>query len=105
MQKNIGHKKIHRFSVEGSIYDEKDILRLKDQYQLLITLYMEYMGYVPQLDLDPIFSVQYDGKAFEFKLSIYGIYIGKAQAQCYQAAYGTKLMERPSYQKHKQPQS
>jgi hypothetical protein len=96
MQKNIGHKKIHRFSVEGSIYDEKDILRLKDQYQL---------GYVPQLDLDPIFSVQYDGKAFEFKLSIYGIYIGKAQAQCYQAAYGTKLMERPSYQKHKQPQS
>jgi hypothetical protein len=102
---NVGHKKIHRFSLEGQIYDEKHIPRLKDQYQQIVTIYMENKGYIPQLDLDPAFSVEYDGKHFNFKLTIHGIYIGKAKARCYQAAYGSKLIERSFYQKNKHTES
>jgi hypothetical protein len=87
-----GHKKIKDFSMDGQIADEADFVRLRGQYQNILDHYMRVKGYVPHLDLDPVFTTSYNGKSFEFKITYYGIYIGKAKAKCYIGVTGTKLI-------------
>jgi hypothetical protein len=44
---------------------------------------MRITGYVPRLDIQPDFTLDYNQEKqyFEFELSLYGIYLGKKQAQ------------------------
>jgi hypothetical protein len=76
------HKRIERFSLEGEIFDESHILRLKDQYIFMVINGMRNKGYVPRYDIDTDFTVSYNGKTFDFKLSVYGVYVGKDKARC-----------------------
>jgi hypothetical protein len=76
------HKSIKRFSLDGEIYDDSHIIRLKDQYKTMIINGMKADGYVPRYDIDTDFTLSYNGKTFDFKISIYGIYVGKRKAQC-----------------------
>jgi hypothetical protein len=76
------HKQIKRFGLEGEIYDDSAIPRLKDQYIFMVVIGMRNKGYVPRYDIDPDFTVSYNGKTFDFKLSVYGVYVGKKKAQC-----------------------
>jgi hypothetical protein len=101
---NVGHKRLHKFTLKGKIFDEKYIPRLKDQYVDIVVEYMGYKGYIPQLDLNPTFTVQFNKTDFDFQLTIHGVFIGRAKARCYQAAYGTQLIEKSSSQKDKQKQ-
>ena len=87
-----GHKKIKDFSLDGTIYDEADFLKLRNQYEQIIEEYMRIKGYIPHLDLDPIFSTSYNGHIFEFKITWYGIYLGKAKAKCYKGVASNKLV-------------
>ena len=87
-----GHKKIKQFTIDGQIYDEADVVRLREQYDSIMDHYLRGRGYVPHLDLDPVFTLDYNGNYFEFKISWYGIYLGKAKAKCYQGVMGTKLI-------------
>lgn len=75
------HKNIQRFSLEGEIYDDASIPRLKEQYVLMLENGMRNNGYVPRYDIDPDFTISYNGKTFEFELSIYGVYIGKKNVE------------------------
>lgn len=43
---------------------------------------MREKGYVVRYDIDPDFTIEYNGKLFKFGLSVYGVYVGKKQAQC-----------------------
>ena len=81
---NFHHKPIKRFSLDGIIYDDSGIARLKTEYLKLITSGMRLSGHVPRIDIEPDFTIRYNEltEYFEFKLSIYGIYIGKKQAEC-----------------------
>ena len=101
----IGHKKINRFEFNGSIHDESDIPRMKAQYESLLEHYMRSKGYLRQFDLDPVFTIEYNGKNFNFVISLYGCYVGKAKAKCYQGIVGTRLIPMPSIQKIKLGQS
>jgi hypothetical protein len=76
------HRPIKRFGLEGEIYDESHIPRLKNQYVFMVTSVMRNHGYVPRYDIDNDFTVGYNGRTFDFKLSVYGVYVGKAQAKC-----------------------
>ena len=87
-----GHKKIKKFTIDGQIYDEADVMRLREQYNQIMDSYLREKGYVPHLDLDPVFSLDYNGNIFEFKITWYGIYLGKAKAKCYKGLVGTKLI-------------
>ena len=80
---NFHHKTIKRFSLDGNIYDDSIIGRLKDEYTRLLVSQMRLSGYVPRLDLDSDFTISYNEKAetFNFILSIYGIYTGKKKAE------------------------
>ena len=91
---NIHHKTIKRFLLNGNIYDDSAILRLKTEYVRLLVSEMKISGYVPRFDIDPDFTIGYNEKAeiFEFKLSIYGIYVGKKKAEWIIGLDGTKVI-------------
>jgi hypothetical protein len=91
---NLHHKPIKRFALDGNIYDDSAILRLKTEYIRLLVSEMKISGYVPRFDIDPDFTMRYNEKAeiFEFKLSIYGIYIGKKKTEWIVGLDGTKVI-------------
>jgi len=80
---NLHHKAIKRFSLDGNIHDDSAIARLRAEYSKLLTAEMRLSGYVPRLDINPDFTLSYneEKRYFEFKLSLYGIYIGKKQSE------------------------
>jgi hypothetical protein len=77
------HKPIKRFSLDGQIFDEGHVPRLKGEYTKLILTQMKMSGYVPRFDIAPDFTIEYEEKkeTFSFKLSIYGVYVGKRKSQ------------------------
>jgi hypothetical protein len=101
----VGHKKINRFGFSGSINDESDIPRMKEQYVSLLQDYMKSKGYLRNLDLDPVFTIEYNGKHFNFIISVYGSYVGRAKAKCYQGIVGTRLIPMSSTARIKSDQS
>jgi hypothetical protein len=76
------HRKITKFGLEGEIFDDAKIPKIKDQYINMVCNGMRSKGYVPRYDIDPDFTISYNGKTFEFKLSVYGVYVGKKKAKC-----------------------
>jgi hypothetical protein len=77
------HKPLKKFGIDGIIHDDSAIWRLKIEYVNLITSEMRILGYVPRLDINTDFTVQYNHtkKYFEFKLSVYGVYVGKRKSE------------------------
>ena len=96
-----GHKKIKKFTIDGQIYDEAEVLKVRTQYDQIMDNYLREKGYVPHLDLDPLFSMSYNGNTFEFKITWYGVYLGKAKAKCYKGISGTNLIPMKSMSRNK----
>jgi hypothetical protein len=42
---------------------------------------MRSAGFVPRIDIEPDFTLEYDGKKYNFTLSLYGIYVGKVNSK------------------------
>lgn len=84
------HKNLKRFYLEGEIYDDSKIPSLKKQYILLLNDIMINKGYVQRYDIDNDFTLEYNGKTFEFKLSVYGVFVGKKKALCYKGVIKNK---------------
>jgi hypothetical protein len=80
---NLHHKTVKKFSFDGNIHDESAIWRLKNEYLRLITMEMRLSGYVPRLDINPDFTIDYieEKEYFEFKLSMYGVFVGKKKSE------------------------
>lgn len=80
---NLHHKTVKKFSLDGNIHDESAIWRLKNEYLRLITMEMRLSGYVPRLDINPDFTIDYieEKQYFEFKLSMYGVFVGKKKSE------------------------
>jgi hypothetical protein len=92
------HKNLKRFYLEGEIYDDSKIPALKEQYILLLNDIMKSKGYVPRYDIDIDFSLEYNGNTFSFKMSIYGVYVGKKKAQCFRGIDKNRAIQSPSMQ-------
>jgi hypothetical protein len=73
------HKSIKRFSLDGEIYDDSHIIRLKEQYYSMIVA----------------------GMRFNFEISIYGVYVGKRTAECISGIDKNKPVMATSTQKIK----
>lgn len=88
------HKPIRKFSLNGIINDESGIGRLRQEYVRLLTSEMRLCGYVPRLDIDIDFTLDYNEKKqyFEFEISVYGIFTGRKQSQWIQGIDGTKAI-------------
>ena len=89
---NLHHKRITRFDIEGTIYDEAHVDRLRKEYLALVVLQMKSEGYVPRSDIDQDFTFSFAGpkKGYTFRLSVYGVYVGKKTAQTIDSVYGYK---------------
>jgi len=96
----IVHKGIKRFELEGEIYDESSIPRIKNEHIFMLTMMMKTKGYLVRYDIDPDFTIVYNGKSFDFKLSVYGVFVGKKRAQWFDGVDKNKLISN-STQKSK----
>ena len=76
------HKRIKRFGVKGVIHDDSAIPRFRYEYTRILSESMREQGYVVRIDIPSDFTICYTGKAYEFGLSVYGVYVGKKKAQC-----------------------
>ncbi len=91
---NLHHKSIKRFSMDGSIHDDSAIWRLRTEYEKLIRTEMKIAGYGVRLDIDPDFTIKYNStqEIFEFKISLYGTYVGKKKAEWIVGIDGTTVI-------------
>ena len=74
------HKQIKRFQIEVEFIDDSDIIRIRNQYENLLTSQMRDAGYIRILDIDPAFSVEFTGETWKFLMTIHGIYVGKKKS-------------------------
>lgn len=92
--KNIHHRPIKRFALDGVIQNDSKIGRLRSEYIRILSLEMKLSGYVPRLDIDPDFTIDYNvnGDSYNFELSIYGVYVGKKKSEWIVGIDGTDVI-------------
>ena len=88
------HKKINRFQIDAEFRSDSDIIRIKDQYEKLLTEDMRSRGYARVLDIDPAFALEFDGEGWKFLMTIHGIYVGKRKAWRLEGISQGKLIQR-----------
>jgi hypothetical protein len=81
------HKSIRKFSIEGEILDDSLIARLKDEYTRLLVSQMRIANHVPRIDIEPDVTIKYNSKRkiFTFKITIYGVNVGRENIECIKA--------------------
>jgi hypothetical protein len=89
---NFHHRAIKKFDIDGIIHDDSALSRLKTEYEHLLITEMRLSGYVPRIDIVPDFTLDYNHtkEYFEFKLTMYGIYVGKKKSEWIIAVDETK---------------
>jgi hypothetical protein len=87
-----------KFGFDGIIADDAAIPRLREMNEFLLIEIMRDSGYVPVLDLDPIFYISYNESKDNYNFGIYmhGIYVGKKRSQEYHGYSGQRLVPRPN---------
>jgi hypothetical protein len=90
------NKKIKKFGMEGTIADDSAIPRMRQQYEKIIIDGMRDSGYVPVLDLDPLFYISYNEQKnnFNFEIYIHAVFVGKKKATEYDGYAGQRLIPR-----------
>ena len=88
------HKTIKRFQIKVEFLDDSDMIRIRNQYENLLTHDMRIKGYVRVLDIDPAFSVEFTGETWKFLMTLHGIYVGKKKACELEGMSQGKLMPR-----------
>jgi len=78
--------------VDGIIKDEAAVPRLKEEYIRLLIVQMRETGYVPRIDIEPSFTLDYNNEkeSFNFKLTVYGIFVGRKKTEWIIAVDGSK---------------
>ena len=91
------HKPIKRFNLKGSIYDDSAIVRLREEYGKLLITEMKLSGYVPRLDINQDFTIEYNQEKnyFEFELTLYGVYVGKKKSEWILGIDETRVLLTP----------
>lgn len=82
--------------MQGQIHDDSAIPRLRKQYEHIIEEDMRSQGYVPILDLDIQFSLDYEESSdiYNFDIVLYGIYVGKKKSYQYEGFSGQALIPK-----------
>lgn len=73
------HEDIKRFTEDGKLRDDADIVRIKDVMTRTVEDKMRVEGYVPVIDLDVNWTTWYieKEKCYGFTISLYGIHVGE----------------------------
>jgi hypothetical protein len=94
------HRKIKHFAIDGQFLDDSIALSVKEINERVLDVQMRDRGYIRALDLDPIWTTEYNPTQDEwrFRMSIYGFYIGKRKSWQYEGASQGKLIPRATPQ-------
>lgn len=84
------HKTIKRFHIDGTIKDNNQASSVKETCLLALKDMMRLEGYCLLLDLDPEYTVEYNGITYNYTISVYGTFVGKKQALCMEGIYGAR---------------
>jgi hypothetical protein len=90
----MNHKQIKRFQVKVKFKDDSDMIRVRNQYDRVLTQDMKSKGYSRVLDINPSFSVEFDGESWAFLMTLYGVYVGKKKAWQYEGITQGRLIPR-----------
>ena len=90
----MNHKNIKKFQVRVEFKDDSDMIRIRAQYENLLTQDMRGKGYLRVLDLDTSFSVEFNGETWVFLMTLYGVYVGKKKAWLSEGITQGKLIPR-----------
>jgi hypothetical protein len=73
------HEEVKRFEIEGIVGDEADVVINKNNLARFVEQDMRDEGYAPDLEKEIQYNQSYDEQTnqFEFKLSVYGVYVGE----------------------------
>lgn len=74
---------IKGFSETGFIKDDKDFIRLRGEFERMLTDTMRYQGYVPVHDIRSQWSTWLVDNKYGFKITVYGVFAGKRKAKDY----------------------
>ena len=91
------HQNIKRFQIAVEFLDDSDMIRIKKQYDNLLIEQMRESGYIKVLDIDPAFSVEFDGQTWKFLMTIHGVYVGKKKAWQLEGITQGKLIARSTH--------
>lgn len=91
------HKRIKRFQIEVQFYDNSQLISLKPQYENLLVQDMRGKGYIRVLDIDPAFSIEFNGETWKFLMTLHGIYVGKKKAWQLEGITQGKLIARSTH--------
>jgi hypothetical protein len=82
------------FTLSGIIADDGSVSRMKEEYARLLKTEMVLTGYVPRLDIDIDWTLDYNHQKqyYEFEISMYGVYLGKSKSQWTSGIDGTKII-------------
>jgi hypothetical protein len=92
------HKTIKRFQIRVEFLDDSDMIRVKAQYESLLSQDMRSKGYARVLDIDPAFSVEFTGETWKFLMTIHGVYVGKKKSWLSEGWTQGKLIPRHTLQ-------
>lgn len=89
-------KTIRQFMTAGQIKSDKDIGRLREMHERLLVQDMLARGYVPVLDMETQWQIQYQEKkdTYGFHLIMFGVYLGKKKALDYIGFSGQQFIKR-----------
>lgn len=94
----MNHKNIKRFQIKVQFKDDSDMIRVRAQYESLLSQDMRGKGYARVLDIDPSFSVEFTGETWSFLMTMYGVYVGKKKAWLSEGITQGKLIPRNTRQ-------
>lgn len=89
-------RKIHNFTITGTIGDDAHFIKARENYERLMVQQMRDKGYVPVLDMNPQFNLSYieSKNQYGFVLTMFGVYVGTRKSQKYEGFSDNKFIPR-----------
>ena len=89
-------RKIHNFTITGTIGDDSHFIKARETYERTIVQQMRDKGYVPMLDMNPQFTVNYveQKNQYGFMLTMFGVFVGKKKSYSYECFSDQKFIPR-----------
>ncbi len=87
------HKPVKMFSQDGLIKDDKDFIRIRNEFERLIIDQMRDQGCLPIHELGTHWSTKWLGDKYSFKLTIYGCYAGRKKSKEFDFWHEGKLVK------------
>ena len=89
------HDNIKKFYLDGLVADE-NLVQSREELERNLEDQMRDAGYVPVLDMDPQFTLDYipADENFKFNLTIYGVKVGRQQSWSIAGIMNGKVIQR-----------